>query len=198
MFRPIAKYFAGLPALGLTLCFAIPSFSQTQVLGTISGTISDKSGAVIPGAQITATNKGTSQAQTATTNDAGYFVLSNLPAGTYDVSAEKAGFQRCLRTGVILDPAGRVEASCTMDVGQVTQTVEVQAQALTVQTDEAKVSRVLNNTQITEIPTNGRNFASLLGIQPGVIQGFSFNSFQAMSLFATQDTHVNGLRGDAN
>src|SRR5215831_12647303 len=101
MFRPIAKYFAGLPALGLTLCFATTSFSQTQVLGTISGTISDKSGAVIPGAQVTATNKGTSQAQAATTNDGGYFVLSNLPAGTYDVSAEKTGFQRCVRTGVI-------------------------------------------------------------------------------------------------
>src|SRR5215831_6257984 len=198
MVCPKVRYGAALLAVGFMLYLATTSFSQTQVLGTISGTISDKSGAVIPGAQVTATNKGTSQAQAATTNDGGYFVLSNLPAGTYDVSAEKTGFQRCVRTGVILDPAGRVEASCTMDVGQVTQTVEVQAQALTVQTDEAKVSRVLNNTQITEIPTNGRNFASLLGIQPGVIQGFSFNSFQAMSLFATQDTHVNGLRGDAN
>jgi hypothetical protein len=198
MVCPKVRYGAVLLAAGFMLCFASTSFSQTQVLGTISGTISDKSGAVMPGAQVTATNKGTSQAQTATTNDAGYFVLSNLPAGTYDVSAEKAGFQRCLRTGVILDPAGRVEASCTMDVGQVTQTVEVQAQALAVQTDESKVSRVLNNTQITEIPTNGRNFASLLGIQPGVIQAFAFNSFQSMNLFATQDTHVNGLRGDAN
>jgi hypothetical protein len=198
MVRPKATYSAVLLALGLTLCFAIPSFSQTQVLGTISGTVSDKSGAVIPDANVTATNKGTNLSQSATTNASGYFVFSNLPAGTYDVAAEKTGFQRCLRTGVILDPAGRVEASCTMDVGQVTQTVEVQAQALAVQTEEAKVSRVLNSTQITEIPTNGRNFASLLGIQPGVIQAFSFNSFQAMSLFATQCTSVNGLRGDQN
>src|SRR6516162_11778664 len=187
-----------LAVLGLTLCFAIPGFSQTQVLGTISGTVSDKSGAVIPDSTVTATNKGTSQLTTATTNDAGYFIFTNLPAGTYDVAAEKAGFQRCVRTGVILDPAGRVDVNCSMDVGQETQTVEVTAQSLVVQTEEAKVSRVLNNTQITEIPTNGRNFASLLGIQPGVIQGFSFNSFQAMSLFATQCTSVNGLRGDAN
>ena len=198
MVSPNARRSLVLVALGFALCLAIPGFSQTQVLGTISGTVSDKSGAVIPDANVTATNKGTSQAVNATTNDAGYFVFSNLPAGTYDVAAEKAGFQRCLRTGVILDPAGRVEASCTMDVGQVTQTVEVQAQALAVQTEESKVSRVLNSTQITEIPTNGRNFASLLGIQPGVIQAFSFNSFGAMSLFQTQCTSVNGLRGDAN
>jgi hypothetical protein len=198
MFHPKAKYSAVLLALSLTLCSAIPSFSQTQVLGTISGTVSDKSGAVIPDANITATNKGTNQSLSATTNDAGYFILTNLPAGTYDVAAEKTGFQRCVRTGVILDPAGRVDVTCSMDVGQVTQTVEVTAQGLVVQTEEAKVSRVLNSTQITEIPTNGRNFASLLGIQPGVIQAFSFNSFQAMSLFATQCTSVNGLRGDAN
>jgi hypothetical protein len=198
MVSPNARRSLVLAALGFAFCLAIPGFSQTQVLGTISGTVSDKSGAVIPDATITATNKGTTQATTATTNDAGYFVFTNLPAGTYDVAAEKTGFQRCVRTGVILDPAGRVEVTCTMDVGQVTQTVEVQAQALVVQTEEAKVSRVLNSTQITEIPTNGRNFASLLGIQPGVIQAFSFNSFQAMSLFATQCTSVNGLRGDQN
>ncbi len=198
MFRPKIRYLATWLVLGLSFCFAVPGFSQTQVLGTISGTISDKSGAVIPEAQVTATNKGTNLSHTTTTNEAGYFVFSNLPAGTYDIATEKTGFQRSVRTGVILDPAGRVDLSIILDVGQVTQTVEVQAQALVVQTEEAKVSRVLNNTQITEIPTNGRNFASLLGIQPGVIQAFSFNSFQAMSLFATQCTSVNGLRGDAN
>ena len=94
------KYLAGVLVASFTLWFSTTSFCQTQVLGTISGTISDKSGAVIPAAQVTATNKGTSQAQTATTNEAGYFVLSNLPAGTYDVAAEKTGFQRCVRTGV--------------------------------------------------------------------------------------------------
>ncbi len=182
----------------LTFTLTIPSFSQTQVFGTISGTITDKTGAVVPGAEIAITNKGTGQSQTTTTGDSGYFVATNLPAGTYDVTAEKAGFQKCLNTGVILDPAGRVQLTCTMEVGQVTQVVEVQGQALLVSTEEAKVSRVINSTQIQDIPTNGRNFANLLALQPGVVQAFSFNTFQGMSLFATQDTHVNGLRGDSN
>ena len=184
--------------LGLTLCLSVPSFCQTQVLGKISGTISDKSGAVIPEAKVTATNKDTQLSTTTTTNEAGYYVLANLAAGTYDVSAEKEGFQRCANTGVILDPAGAVQLTCTMEVGQVTQTIEVQAQALIVQTEEAKVSRVINSTQILDIPANGRNFASLLALQPGVVQAFSFNSNQSMNVFATQDTHVNGMRGDAN
>jgi hypothetical protein len=183
---------------GLTLCCAIAGLSQTQTLGTISGTITDKTGAVIPNARITITNKETGASQVTTTNESGYFVVPNLPAGTYDVTAEKEGFQRCTSAGVILDPAGRPQVSCTMEVGQVTQTVEVQAQALTVQTEDAKVSRVVNSTQIEEMPVNGRNFASLLALQPGVVQAFSFNSFQSMNLFATQDTHVNGLRGDSN
>ena len=174
------------------------SFGQTQTTGTISGTITDATGAVIPGAKITLTNKATGQSQTTTTNSAGYYIFPNLPAGTYDVSAEKESFQRCVSTGVRLDPAGSVPIGCSMQVGEVTQTVEVQAQALSVQTEESKVSRVINDTQINEMPVNGRNFATLLALQPGVVQAFAFNSFQSMNLFATQDTHVNGLRGDSN
>jgi hypothetical protein len=198
MFRHVAARLLIALAGGLTLCCAIAGLSQTQTLGTISGTITDKTGAVIPNARITITNKETGASQVTTTNESGYFVVPNLPAGTYDVTAEKEGFQRCTSAGVILDPAGRPQVSCTMEVGQVTQTVEVQAQALTVQTEDAKVSRVVNSTQIEEMPVNGRNFASLLALQPGVVQAFSFNSFQSMNLFATQDTHVNGLRGDSN
>ena len=189
-----------LTGLVFSLCFffAVTAFGQSQTLGTISGTISDSTGALIPGAKITATNKGTGQSVTATTNDAGYYVVTNMPAGTYDVTAEASGFQKCANTGVTLDPAASVQLTCTMQVGPVTQTVEVTAPAVYVQTNDAKVSRVVNSGQLEEIPVNGRNFVSLLSLQPGVVTAFSFNSFQGMSIFASQDTHVNGLRGDSN
>ncbi len=180
------------------LCIGLIAFAQTQALGTISGTITDNSGAVVPGAKITATNKATGQTSTATTSATGYYVVTNLPAGTYDVSAEAAGFQKCTNTGVILDPAATVALTCTMQVGQVTQTIEVTAAPALVSTAEAKVSRIVNSTQMEQIPVNGRNFVSLLALQPGVVTNFTFNSFQGMGIFASQDTHVNGLRGDAN
>jgi len=85
-----------------------------------------------------------------------------------------------------------------MKVGQVTQTVEVTALALQVQTTEAKVTRTVDTTQMQDLPVNGRNFVSLFGLQPGVVQSFSFNSFQAMSVFASQCTQVNGLTGESN
>ena len=80
-------------ALGLMVISAGLSFGQTQTTGTISGTITDATGAVIPGAKIILTNKATGQSQTTTTNSAGYYIFPNLPAGTYDVSAEKESFQ---------------------------------------------------------------------------------------------------------
>jgi hypothetical protein len=180
------------------VCAGPKGFAQTQTLATISGTITDTTGALVPGTKVTAMNRGTGVGQTATTNDSGYFVLANLPAGTYDVTAEKENFKRCSHAGVTLDPAGSVSLPCVMEVGEITQTVEVHGQALAVSTEEAKVSRVINQSQVQEMPVNGRNFVSLLGLQPGVVQGFAFNSNQSMNMFATQCTHVNGLRGDAN
>jgi hypothetical protein len=172
--------------------------AQTSVLGTITGVITDPSGAVIPDVSITATNKGTQQTAKTSTNPSGSYVIPNLPSGDYNVRAEKEGFQACENLGVHLDPAAAVLVSCTMKLGQISQTVEVTAAPVQVQTSEARVARTVDTTQLTELPTNGRNFVSLLGLQPGVVQGFTFNSFQAMSLFASQCTQVNGLTGESN
>jgi hypothetical protein len=176
----------------------MPALAQTAVMATISGTITDTTGAVIPGAAVTVTNTGTQQTAKTSTNPSGYYVVPNLPSGNYDVKAEKEGFQACSTLGVHLDPSANVMVNCTMQVGQVTQVVEVQASPVQVQTSESRVARTVDTTQLTELPTNGRNFVSLLGLQPGVVQSFSFNSFQAMSLFASQCTQVNGLTGESN
>ena len=176
----------------------LSAWAQTSVLATITGVISDQSGAVIPDVSITATNTGTHQTAKTTTNPSGNFVLPDLPSGDYTVRAEKEGFQACQSVGVHLDPAATVQVNCAMKLGQVTQTVEVQASAIQVQTTDSKVTRTVDETQMEDLPVNGRNFVSLLGLQPGVVQSFSFNSFQAMSLFASQCTQVNGLTGESN
>jgi hypothetical protein len=183
---------------GMLLLAPLSALGQTGVLGTINGVITDSSGAVIADAAITATNTGTQQTAKSATNPSGNFVLANLPAGDYDVRAEKQGFEACENKGVHLDPAASVQVNCAMKIGQVTQTIEVQAPTVQVQTTDSKVTRTVDSTQMTDLPVNGRNFVSLLGLQPGVVQSFSFNSFQAMSLFASQCTQVNGLTGESN
>jgi len=172
--------------------------AQTSVAGTISGTITDSSGAVIPSANVTVTNTGTQQAMKVTTNASGFYQVLNIPSGDYDVRAEKEGFETCLRRGVHLDPAANIDVGCSLNVGQVSQTVEVKAATVNVDVSDTKVQRTVNATQMQQLPVNGRNFVSLLGLQPGVVQGFSFNSFQAMGLFASQCTMVNGMTGESN
>src|SRR5208282_182368 len=183
---------------GILLMAPMSAWAQTSVSATMTGVITDPSGAVIPDVSITAINTGTQQTARTSTNPSGNFVLPNLPSGNYNVKAEKEGFQVCENLGVHLDPASSVQVNCTMKVGQVTQTVEVTALALQVQTTEAKVTRTVDTTQMQDLPVNGRNFVSLFGLQPGVVQSFSFNSFQAMSVFASQCTQVNGLTGESN
>ena len=183
---------------GMLLMAPMSASAQTSMLATISGVITDPSGAVIPDVSITATNTGTQQTARASTNPSGNYVLPNLPSGDYNVRAEKEGFQVCENLGVHLDPAASVQSNCTMKIGQVTQTVEVHASPITVQVTDSKVTRTVDSTQMQDLPVNGRNFVSLFGLQPGVVQSFSFNSFQAMSLFASQCTQVNGLTGESN
>jgi len=188
-------------ALALFLLFfstVRPASAQTSVAGSINGTVTDSSGAVIPGANVTVTNRGTQEAVKTTANASGYYTVPNLPSGDYDVRFEKEGFEACLNRGVHLDPAANIESNCSLKVGEVSQTVEVQASAVNVDVEDTKVQRTVDSTQMEELPVNGRNFVSLLGLQPGVVQSFSFNSFQAMSLFASQCTQVNGLTGESN
>jgi Carboxypeptidase regulatory-like domain len=191
-----------IPAAVLLLALFPPAVSsalaQTSVSGTITGSITDSTGAVIPSADVVVTNKGTQQVVKTATNGSGYYTFPNLPSGDYDVRATKEGFEACLNRGVHLDPAATVEVSCALKVGQVSQTVEVQASAVNVDVSDTKVERTVDSTQMQQLPVNGRNFVSLLGLQPGVVQSFSFNSFQAMSLFASQCTQVNGLTGESN
>jgi hypothetical protein len=175
MHLPRAAYWIFI--FGMLLIAPLSAWAQTSVLATMTGVITDPSGAVIADVAITATNTGTQQIAKANTNPSGNYVLPDLPAGDYTFRAEKQGFQACESKGVHLDPAASVQVNCTMQLGQVTQTVEVQAQSVQVQVTDSKVTRTVDSTQMTDLPVNGRNFVSLLGLQPGVVQSFSFNSF---------------------
>lgn len=186
-------------AVGATLILAASalSFAQYHVNGTITGTITDPTGAVIAGVNVTAVNISTSASQSTTTNSAGVYFFSDLPPATYTITAGKEGFRTCKGTGVVLEPSSTRTFSCPLQVGQATETVSVSAGALQVQTDTSQLSEVINSTQIEQLPDNGRNFANFLALEPGVA-GISFDSFNSMNIFATQGVSVNGLRDSDN
>jgi hypothetical protein len=181
----------------IVVLFVLPAFAQYHVNGTITGTLTDASGAVVSDVKVTATNTATNASQSTTTNAAGVYFFSDMPPANYTVTATKQGFRTCEGSGLVLEPSASRTFSCTLQVGQATETVAVTAGALQVETDTSQLNAVINSTQIEQLPDNGRNFANFMALEPGVA-GIGFDSFNSMNIFATQGVSVNGLRDSDN
>jgi hypothetical protein len=186
-------------ALVFSAAFLLPgaSYAQYHVNGTISGTITDPSGAAISGATVTATNTLNGTSQSTKTNPNGSYLFSDMAPATYSIKVENQGFQTCVTQGLVLDPAASRTFSCALQVGSTSQTVEVQGSALQVDTESAQLNSVINSQQVEQLPDNGRNFANFLALEPGV-EGVNFSDFNSMNIFATQGVSVNGLRDSDN
>src|SRR3989441_3469566 len=154
-------------------------FAQSD-LGRISGFIKDPSGATIANAKVTVRNNTGVERQT-TTNDSGYYVITNVPPGLYTLSAEAPGFQRFETTSNKLDPNAELVIDATLTVGSASQTVEVSASAVPLQTESASVQKLITREQIDLLELNGRNPIGLAALVPGARSGtaaslvFAFN-----------------------
>lgn len=156
----------------LTLSLAIQAGLMAQAnLGTILGTVTDPSGALITAAKVTATNLATNESRNSTTNETGYFEIPLLPPGQYNVSFEASGFKREQQNAITLLTGERVRLNSTLQVGAVSEVVEVTAGTPLVKTDSTELGVVIDNKKIVDMPLNGRNFIQLIGLQPGVISG---------------------------
>ena len=184
-------------SLGLLLCFATTTFAQYHVNGSISGSITDASGAAVPGAKVTATNTQNRTNQSTTSTSSGEYLFSDMPPATYSITVQKEGFENCTGQGLMLDPGATRTFSCALKVGTANETVEVTAGALQVSEDTSQLNSVINSQQVEQLPDNGRNFANFLALEPGVA-GINFSDFNSMNIFATQGVSVNGLRDSDN
>jgi outer membrane receptor protein involved in Fe transport len=161
---------SALVSILLTVCFIIPVPAPAQVAGgTFTGTITDASGAVIPNAQVTIRNVATGVSVTTLANADGLYTAVNLLPGTYDVTISAPGFQTQVQSGITLTVGAQQVLNVTMQVGQQTQKVEVTGQAAAVQLATSSLSANVNSTTVRELPLNGRDWASLATLQPGVV-----------------------------
>src|SRR5256885_1955057 len=140
----------GIRALLASLMVAAGLFGQA-LSGTIVGTVTDSTGAVVAGAKIILTNVGTSFNRTIETNQSGQYVANNFPTGEISLNVEKEGFQKLHRTGVLLTAADTLTVDLSLSVGDVQQSVEVNAAATLLQTEDATVSSLMSNQQILEM-----------------------------------------------
>lgn len=180
-----------LPGLALFAC--APLYAQFDT-GQIAGYVRDPSQAVVTGVAVTVTNQGNNDQRTTTTNTSGYYVVPNLPVGTYSVSAEAAGFKKTVQSGIVLDSAARLNIDLTLTVGAVTESIEVQSAAAQVQTESAQVGRVVDTKQIQDLTLNGRNPVYLALLKPGVAGG-SIGTFDPDSV-SNGSFNINGGRSD--
>ena len=147
----------------LVAVLCVPAFGQT--LGEIVGTVTDSTGAVVPGAAITVTNTSTNAVRNAVSNEAGIYSVPGLVPGPYSVKVELAGF-RVMTSALTVQVQQTARVDFALQVGQVSETVEVNASSLRLATENATVGTVVEERRIADLPLNGRNFFSLVALSP--------------------------------
>src|SRR5258705_2871281 len=158
----------GILALTLIIC-AAQTHLQAQVTGgTISGTVVDTTGRLIPNCSIVITNTATGITRNLTTNSDGFYTAPNLQAGSYELTFTAPGFRTEAKKGVTLTVGASVVLDQTMQIGTTIETVQVQTDAPDVQLASSDISAVVNATTVRELPLNGRSWTDLATLQPGV------------------------------
>ncbi len=183
-------------AILVPLLFASPSFSQ-NITATISGTVTDPSGAVIPNATVVVHSVDTnSDVRTVQTDSTGVYTVPLLPYGRYTLTIKAEGFKDYVAENVILHVGDHVSLDAQLQTGQVTQEVTVTASATPVETSTAAQAGTVTGTQIRELELNNRNFESLVTLEPGVASGLPAQV--GFGIENTDGVSVNGARPSAN
>src|SRR5216684_1964792 len=175
----------------------LPSAIHAQVItGTILGSVTDQSGAALPGVTVTVKNHDTGLTRSVLTDASGGYRASGLSLGGYEVRAELEGFQVVLRKGITLTVGREAVVNFKLALARVSETVVVQAEAPLVNTTESTVSHLVDEQKIHELPLNGRDFSQLILLQPGVI--LSRNSASSANVGRGLKISVAGSRPNQN
>jgi hypothetical protein len=165
--------------------------------GSMTGLVTDQSGATVPGATVTATNQATNVAYTAASNEAGNYTITSLPVGTYVVKAELASFKTGLTKPFQVEAMQIVRIDFKLELGSLEETVEVSGESQVLQTESATVGEVISGTTLSALPLNGRNTGQLSLLLPGVVTP-NPSTFTAIRNFGGGRPYVNGNREQTN
>jgi outer membrane receptor protein involved in Fe transport len=188
---------------GVCVLFAPPR-TNAQVTGQITGLVSDSSGSVVPNATIKAVNQATHQARTVGSGSDGFYTVPLVNPGVYQVTASISGFSTMVRDSIQVAVDGTSRVDFTLQPGQVTEQITVQSAALLVETRNATLGVVIDTQKVVELPLNGRNFAQLGTLLPGVVAppsglgGLNGNATPGGFGNTTGSFNVNGMRNQSN
>ncbi len=167
----------------------IPCFGQGAT-GSILGNVADSSGATMPNVTVTATNTLTGQTRSIPSDASGSYLFRSLPVGEYRIGAEAQGFKKFEHAGIVLDVNRNARVDIKLEVGRVTEKLEVVGDAVLVDTQEVQAGGLVDSRRTIDLPVNGRNVYSLSSILPGV----ATNSTEQLSTRNGNTMNVNGSR----
>ncbi len=186
----------------LTILFCVlllttVSIAQSDTTGRISGNITDSSGGLLPDATVTINQSATGLTRTVQTNVDGNYTLNSVPIGTYRLTITKDGFKSTSINNVVVNVANVTRQNAALEIGAVTETVEIRSDDVQVQTQTGAIGEVVSGEQVRELPLNGRSFVQLTQLQPGVSDANNFDS-KSKGLFGGVDFSVNGNSAQSN
>jgi len=160
----------------LLFVFLAIGLTWASISGSISGLVTDSSGAVVSGASVVATNTQTGVKTTVTTDAKGFYSLPALPVGTYDLQVREIGFKTYTETGLVINANSALRVDATLSVGTINEKIEVRTDAVHVETESTQMGEVITGKTMTAVPLNGRAYTDLLALQPGVSPYTSANT----------------------
>ena len=189
---------AALLVLGAIHCLPAAAVAQVAT-GSIVGTVVDASGQLVPGAQVTVREVNRNTTTALTTDSAGVYTAPFLVPGTYEISVELQGFRSWIRRAIVLQVNDRLRIDAKLEVGTVTESTTVTAESPLVRTDSSEVATVIEEKAIKELPLNGRNFAALVYLAPGITPGQAGENLSGASTFNPRGaSNFNALGSQAN
>jgi len=175
--RMIDGYFR---LISLFLLLAAAVLGQVNT-ASIVGTVTDATGGVVPGAEVTATHTDTGASQSVESDASGSYVFSQLPIGSYVLTATASGFKTTERSGIKLDATQRVKVDIQLEIGQVTENVTVTSAPPVVNTQNTELGVLIGERQVKQLPLNGRNFAQLISLEPGTTRSGGRTFFNGLT-----------------
>lgn len=195
--RSIISLFSILALLSILVVSAASVAAQVTTV-TISGTVSDATGAVVPNAQVTAINTETNFSRTATTDASGQYSIQFLPIGPYRLEVSASGFKKFAQSGIVLEVNRNARIDPALEAGAVTETVSVTSDAPLVETNNATLGQTTNNEEITRLPLVNRDVYSLLELSAGVDSTTNNNIFGSPAQVTTVNGSANSGGGTVN
>src|SRR5688572_5996696 len=173
---------------------AVSALFAQQDMGVVTGVVTDKTGAAVPGAKILIVNPATNEQREALTAESGAFTIGPLRIGQYNVTVERQGFKKANWTGINVSAQDRVRADFQLEIGALTESVSVTAEAPVLNAETATLAHVVDEKQIRQLPLNGRNFQQLAwmtaGVAPATRSRDRESGFNAHGQPATQNNFI--------